>query len=223
MIVLVNPYILGTSAPSALSIASSNNNGSPTTTATASLTGVPAGALLVVCVANNSNTVDDCTVTGGSLTWTRRANAGLASGNNAEIHTAVFAAGGSITITPSWSGGLGGRMVTAFAVTGQEASLGGNAAIETGATTPSVTISTTRANSILFCITSDWNGQDGSSRTFRTPAGSSLTDQYYYHPNGDSSYYVYFYQCTTIQSYTVGMTAPGVQKAVTAVYEIRTP
>ena len=69
-----------------------------------SLTGVPAGALLVL-----TTTVDaipsDCNVSSSPvLTWTKRVDAGAANSDNAEIWTAVYSAGGAITVTSNWGG-----------------------------------------------------------------------------------------------------------------------
>ena len=76
------------------------------TAATAhSLTGVPAGALLVLATTADA-VPSNCNVSSSpSLTWTKRADAGAANSDNAEIWTAVYSAGGSITVTSNWGAG----------------------------------------------------------------------------------------------------------------------
>jgi uncharacterized protein YjdB len=63
---------------------------------------VPAGALLVLTTTADA-VVSDCSVSSSpALTWTKRVDAGATSSDNAEIWTAVYTAGGSITVTSNW-------------------------------------------------------------------------------------------------------------------------
>lgn len=177
---------------------------------------VPGGALLVVVTGVNSNTAVDCSVSSSpSLTWTKRVDAGGVNTDDAEIWTAPFAAGGSVTVTTSW--GQNEYFSVVYAIINNEIVLGGASGTETLASAPSVTVVTTRANSLLFGVTADWNGVDGASRTLRDAA----TESNYYHPNGGFTGYAYYKQATAIASHTLGLSAPTGEIAATAVLEIR--
>jgi len=204
-------------APPDLVIATSDTDTKVSTVAVANLTNVPDGALLVMttCITHTGPT--NCTVTSApSLVWTKQADAGGAAGDNCEIHTAVFTGGGKIDITSTWAAGNDHALVC-YAVLNAEAALGGANGTQTGTSAPSVDVTTTRINSILFAITVDWNGVDGASRTLRDTATETL----YYHPNGGITVYAYYKQCTTPILHTVGVSAPTGQVAATAVLEIR--
>lgn len=209
------------------------HNALSTGSLTHTLTSVTAGALLLVATASESDasggpglatpTVADST----GLTWTKRSDASAASSGNAEIWTAVFTAGGNTTVTVDWgvTGPTGPqRTSVCYVITGQESTLAGNQNTGTAQAAPSVAVTTTRANSIIFCVTSDWAAIAGA-RTYRTPSSISptldLEDQ-----TGAGSYncsYIYRYQATTATSYTVGISSPSTMQAGTAVYEVRTP
>ena len=145
-------------------------------------------------------------------------DAGATSSNNAEIWTAVYAAGGSISVTSNW--GAMSQASVLYVVTGAESVLGGASGIATLQSAPSVSVATTRANSILFGCTSDWNGVDGAARVLRDAA----TDRFYFR-NAAKGYTTYFYTkaTTAIGTYTEGVQSPAGQKASTAVLEIRCP
>jgi hypothetical protein len=185
-----------------------------------SLSGVPAGALLVLNTTNNTNAAPYNAIVTSSpaLTWTKRVDAGATSSNNAEIWTAVSAAGGSISVTSNW--GTAAQASVVYVVTGAESVLGGASGTATSQSAPSVSVTTTRANSILFGCTSDWNGIDGAARVLRDAA----TDRFYFR-NAAKGYTTYFYTKATTATgvYTEGVQSPTGQKAATAVLEIRCP
>jgi hypothetical protein len=204
-----------------LTLQSSNTQSGSAATVHA-LTSVPAGALLVVTTAAGSAQTN-CTVTSSpSLTWSRRIEASAASSGDAEIFTAVFTAGGSISVTSNW--GNQQQASVCHVVTGQESTLAGTTGSGTSQEFPSVAVTTTRANSILFCVTSDWNGNSGSTRTYR----SSAVEKFYYFSSNNVTAYHYTLAAATAQAYTMGLTAPSMQKTSvngggTAVLEIRGP
>ena len=180
-----------------------------------SLTSVPAGALLVL-----STTADaipsNCLVSSSpALTWTKRVDAGATSSDNAEIWTAVYAAGGAISVTSSWGAGNSQSSVC-YVVINAETTLSGAFNSATLQAAPSVTITTTRDNSILFNCTADWNSVDGTIRTFRDGA----TERLYYKDVNFASYH-YTKTAATIASYTEGISQPSTQSASTSVLEIR--
>ena len=161
----------------------------------------------------------NCIVTSTpSLTWTKRVDAGATSSNNAEIWTAVYAAGGSISVRSDW--GAVSQTSVVYTVLGAESVLGGASGTAVSQSAPSVPVTTTRENSILFGCTSDWNGIDGAARVLRDAA----TDRFYFR-NAAKGYTTYYYtkNTTAIGTYTEGVQSPTGQRAATAVLEIRCP
>ncbi len=189
-------------------------------TAVNSLTAVPAGALLVLTIAQADDIRDgaNATVTSSpALTWTKRADAGANGSGNAEIYTAVFTAGGTITVTSTWAFNLISAVV--YAVTNYDPALGGAAVSVSSQTLPSLGITTTRSNSIIFGVTSDWSAINGSARLYRDAATESL----YHFSTGIYTGYHYRKQTTTAGTYTEGLTAPTGMSAGTALLEIKGP
>ena len=186
---------------------------------THSLTNVPSGALIVISVQSEDDAGDASISSSPTLTWTKRADAPLTThSGNAEIWTAVYTAGGSITITSNF-GASSEQSSTAWVITGQESTLGGANATVSAQSAPSRTITSTRANSILICVSSDWNAVNGSSRAYRDNA----TEGYYYFSSTNTTGYHYYKLAATVTTYTEGLTAPTGQSAGTAVLEIRSP
>ena len=180
-----------------------------------SLAGVPAGALLVLSTTADA-LVSDCIVSSvPSLTWTKRVDAGAAQSDNAEIWTAVYTAGGAITVTSNW-GAENSETSVCYVVLNAEPILAG--AFGTGVlqTAPSVTVNTTRENSILFGCTADWKAINGATRTLRDAATERL-----YFKDGHYTTYHYTKAATIIAAYTEGVSIPSNQQASTAILEIR--
>ena len=179
------------------------------------LTGVPAGALLVLATTADA-IVSNCNVSSTpSLTWTKRVDAGATQSDNAEIWTAIYTAGGSITVTSNW-GGDNSQSSVCYIVLNAEPVLGGASAIATLQSAPSVTITTTRDNSIIFGCTADWKAINGATRTLRDAA----TERFYF-KDGNFTTYHYTKAATTIGAYTEGVSLPTGQQASTALLEIR--
>src|SRR6185503_11666972 len=89
---------------SAQTIASYNAQ-TGTTSTVHTLTSVPAGALLVLVTMGELHSSTYCSVSSSpSLTWTKRVDAEANNSGDAEIWTAVYTAGGSITVTSDWPG-----------------------------------------------------------------------------------------------------------------------
>ena len=170
-----------------------------TSAITQNLTGVPAGALLVLATTGDA-VPSDCIVSSSpSLTWTKRSDAGAAQSANAEIWTAVYAAGGSISITSNW-GSENSQASVCYVVLNAEPSLNGAFATDVLQSAPSVTITTTRDNSIIFGCTADWKAINGSTRTLRDAATERL-----YFKDGNYTTYYYTKAAATIGAYTEGV------------------
>jgi hypothetical protein len=210
LVVTVNP--VGSQQP--VTIQSSNTK-TGTAATVHSLTAVPAGALLVLATTADA-VVSNCIVSSSpALTWTRRADAGATSSDNTEIWTAVYSAGGAITVTSNW-GGDNSQSSVCYVVLNAESTLGGASATGVLQTAPSVTITTTRANSIIFGCTADWKAIDGTTRTLRDAATERL-----YFKDGNFTTYHYTKAAGSIAAYTEGVSLPTGQQASTALLEIR--
>ncbi len=184
---------------------------------THSLTNVPPGALLVLTTSHGTH-LENATITSSpSLTWTKRAEASEDESGDAEIYTAVFSTGGNISVTSTWVGFSYLQSSTCYVIINQESSLGGATGIGEGQAAPNVSVTTTRAKSLLIGVSSDWNAINGSSRTYR----NSATETNYSYGLGDMTGYHYYYLAPTITSYTTGLSAPTGQSAGTCIIEIR--
>lgn len=185
--------------------------------------GVPAGALMVLtCAAADDSTVaTTVNITGTTLTWTKRVtNTAAVHSGSKEVWTAPCPAGGTVTPTCTWVGSTQASSAVLYYVTGQEAVTGGtnNEATLQGA--PSVAVTTGRNNSVLFCVSSDWNAVAPGTPTYRDSATQQLL-----HNLSPSTYvgYHYYKITTTLGSYTEGISSPSTMAAGTGVYEVRTP
>jgi glucose/arabinose dehydrogenase len=200
--------------PSPLTIQTTDTK-SGTNATTHSLTGVPAGALLVLTTTADAVPGNAAVSSNPALTWTKRSDAGATSSDNAEIWTATYAAGGAISVSSSWGAGNSQASVC-YVIVGAEPTLGGASATAVSQASPSVAITTTKDNSIIFGCTADWKAVNGATRTLRDGA----TERFYFK---DGNYTTYFYTkaAATIGSYTEGVSAPTGQQASTALLEIR--
>jgi hypothetical protein len=98
-------FTTGTTAPQSPVTIQTFNTKTGTAATVHSLTAVPAGALLVLATGADA-VPSNCAVSSSpSLTWTKRVDAGATNSDNAEIWTAVYSAGGAITVTSSWGAG----------------------------------------------------------------------------------------------------------------------
>ena len=192
----------------------SSNTKTGTAATAHSLTGVPAGALLVLTTTSDA-VVSNCSVSSSpSLTWTKRVDAGATSSDNAEIWTAVYTAGGSITVTSNW--GAVSQASVCYVVLNAEPALNGVFGTAVSQSAPSVTITTTKENSIIFGCTADWKAINGATRTLRDAATERL-----YFRDGHYTTYHYTKAATSIAAYTEGVSLPTGQQASTALLEIR--
>ena len=103
-----------------------------------------------------------------------------------------------------------------YVVLNAESTLGGASATAVLQAAPSVTITTTRENSIIFGCTADWKAINGATRTLRDAATERL-----YFKDGNYTTYHYTKAATAIAAYTEGVSLPTGQQASTALLEIR--
>jgi hypothetical protein len=213
--VTVNAAVAGGASPVVSAV---NTQFSRTGTSINTLTGVPAGALLVLSVAQESDMfIPSPTITSSpALTWTKRVDAEAITSGNAEIYTAVYPAGGSITVNSYWVSGALSSVV--YVITNYDpASYTGASSVVNLQTVPSLAITTTQSNSLIIGITSDYSAISGASRVYRDGATESFYDF------GAGAYAAYHYRkpTTTTGTYTEGLTAPTGMKAGTALLEIK--
>ncbi|MBL7743699.1 MAG: heparin lyase I family protein [Chitinophagaceae bacterium] len=182
---------------------------------THSLVNVPAGALLVLTTSCESSSKDATITSTPSMTWTKKVQAHKSLSGDAEIFTATYAAGGSITINSTWPDGE--MSSVAYVIINQEATDGGAFKAATLQTSPSVPANTTKENSLLICVTSDWKAIDGTKREYRDNATEVL------YANGSRTYstYHYYKDAGAITTYREGLTLPTGQSAGTCVLEVR--
>jgi hypothetical protein len=194
---------------------------------THALTGVPAGALLVVTAANeldNNGGLGVITVAGGGLTWTSQASAYTISSGNCRIYTAVFAAGGSISVAVTNAAGGSNQPAASsvcYVITGQESTLGGASTSATAQNQPNVSLTTTRASSLIFCVCSDWNARAGTptARLGTITLNHDLTTANYRGVHIKHT-------ATTATAYGMGYTGAntgGNNACGVCLYEVRTP
>jgi hypothetical protein len=182
---------------------------------THALTGVPAGALLVLATTSDAVPSNAVVSSTPALTWTKRVDAGATSSDNSEIWTALFTAGGTITVTSNWGGDVSQASVC-YVVLNAEPTLSGAFATAVTQASPSVAITTTRESSIIFGCTADWKAVNGATRTLRDAASERL-----YYRDGNYTTYFYTKSAATVATYTEGISAPTGQQAATALLEIR--
>ncbi len=188
---------------------------SGTSRTTHSLRSVPAGALLVLTTSNETSLQDASISSSPSLTWTKKGQAHKENSGDAEIYTAVFPAGGSINVTSTWP--MGATASALYVVINQESTLGGSVQSAVSQSSASVNIATTKANSLLLGVTSDWKAVDGSKRSYLSGANEIL------YTNGAQTYstYHYYKNAASQATYKLGLNTPSGMSAGTVVLEVR--
>ena len=159
--------------------------------------------------------VSNCSVTSSpALTWTKRVDAGATNSDNAEIWTAVFTAGGTISVTSNW--GAYSQANVCYIVLNADPVLSGAFGTAVSQSAPSVTITTTRRKQHHFWMYCRWNRADGTTRTLRDAATERL-----YFRDGNFTTYHYTKAAAAVAAYTEGVSLPTGQQASTALLEIR--
>ena len=197
------------------------DTGTGTTSAECSMS-VNSGEKLVVSGAAETQTPANVSISSSpTLTWTQAAVNSTNLGGSTKIWTAEASSAGTLTATVAATGS-GASSCVLYAITGAEATLGGATATNGTdvQTVPSVSITTTRAGSLIFAVASDWNAVTGTE-TYRTPPTHTERLDDYTNPSQYRGYH-YTATATTTGSYTMGMTAPTGQGANTVLLEVRT-
>lgn len=173
---------------------------------------VTAGDLLVIVGSSEDASRTLNTPTGGSLTYTLHQSVVVTDYTTAYVWTAVCTSTTSITVTITVAG-TGDIRAWGFNVLRfQKAGVGASTKTNVLSGAPTVTLTTTRNNSAIVMLNSDWNSQDGASRTYRTNAGTFTEQTYFRDAARYATYNGYYANAGTAAGYAVGLTAPGSQK-----------
>lgn len=169
---------------------------------------ISSGDVLVAVAASEMHATLSLTETGAGSATLRQSSALV---DYSAVSGWTYVAPSNETVTVSFASNLAwfGGNVVRFSGSGGI----GASAVATGASgSPSVSLTTTQANSAIVVIVSDWNATAGT-QTFTTAAGTptALTDF-----PGDAAHYgvaiAYYADVGAIGSKTVGMSAPTGQK-----------
>jgi hypothetical protein len=194
-----------------------NTNTSPKTTA--SIT-VQTGDVLIAFAANPDLSFGDISIAGGGLTWTQQRKTTTSSAVEVWLWSATATSNTSFTVsfTQTGSASVFGGNVLVFR---NSAGIGASAMTVAPNSAPSLNLTTTAANSAIVVINGDWNGRDGSTRTWRTvnsitptpppPTGNGLEVTYFQNTIDYGVYGAYYSDVGAAGIKTVGLTVPSNQ------------
>jgi len=176
-----NPFTVSAAAPFGIDKSSTGYTNSNSATVTVTLTGCAANDVIIVVGSGNSgsNTVSSVSDNLGThLSWAERASVDSSGHQRISEWYAVFSAGGSITITVTFSSGdsTNGLTAVAFAISGANTANpfdthSGLPYTNTGSgTTPSITgVATTNAHDMIIGL------QGSRAATTETAAGTGVS------------------------------------------------
>lgn len=180
------------------------------------------GDVLVVIGMCPDQVVTMGTPSGGSLTYTLQQEVNVANYTRVAMWTATATAATTfnVTITRGGSDFMWGMTVLRFSGV---SAVGASTKTNVASGAPSLALTTTQANSAIVVANSDWVPVDGSSRTWRTPSGSTaISERSYAHdPSNYTVYAGYHSDAGATGSKTVGLTAPSGQKYSIVALELK--
>jgi hypothetical protein len=184
----------------------------------------PLSLLVAVTLSGQSASITGNVVTNTptSVAWTNRQENTLANTGDMSISTAYFPAGGDTVVTVTAAGNQSsGCRTLVYAVTGHDESTFGGASNKAQATSgsASVSLTTTRENSLVIVGTADFNAVNGNHRVYRRP-GQSLTEDFYGDFGGGTTYFSHYIMPSTGAA-THGLTSPSGQAYGIGAIEIR--
>jgi len=183
---------------------------------------VVAGDLLVIVGGSEDASRTLGTPTGGGLTYTLRQSILVANYCAVYIWTAPCPTTTSVTVSITVGGSAGIKAWGFNVLRFRNASVGASSKTNVSSGAPSLGLTTTRENSAVVFMNSDWAAQDGASRTYRTTGVGTFTEQTYYRdPDRYTTYNGYYANVGVVAAKTVGLTAPGSQKYAIASIEIQ--
>jgi hypothetical protein len=214
--------VAGTSGTSRPDVAAKYDSGywsSPSKTFTCS--NIPAGALLVACTASgrSADVATNVVTSTGGLTWTNRRENAVVNTGDVSVSTAYYAAGGTIDVTVTGNAGYARTIV--YAITGHdEATYGGAHNMATATTgSASVSLTTTRENSLVLVVAGDYNEVNGNFRSWKKPGVNWVEDVY--GDFGESVVYFSHSHISNAGANTFGLNSPSGQAYGIVAIEIR--
>jgi hypothetical protein len=195
-----------------------NNATSPKS---ASVTVANGDALVVIAITEDESRSLG-TPTGGGLTYTLQEEVNVTDYTHVYVWTALSASSQSFTLDVAHASGDNtmwyGLIVLRFS---SVSSIGAAEKTNVSSGAPSLSITTTSANSSLVIASGDWNATDGTARTWRSVNGSAATETTYFR---DASHYTvytgYHSDAGSTGAKTVGLSAPSGQKYAIAAVEL---
>lgn len=184
-------------------------SGNNTTSLVSSAITVANGDVLVVKVATADQLSPSIgTTTGGSQTFTQRANVSISSKCAVRILTAVVTGSpGTVTVTQAFGGTGGYHSMVVERWTGAQlaATPATNGTTTGNSIGPSATLTTVAANSVVTWVDADWAARAPGVTAYR----SSATEDGI-HDGSTANYVAYFawQVAATIGSQTIGLTTP---------------
>jgi hypothetical protein len=126
----------------------------------------------------------------------------------------------AVTTTLTSSGGAAVYGGDALLFRGSDG-IGASSKTNNASGAPSLSLTTTVANSAIVVGIVDWSALDGAGRTWRTGAGAFTETTYSTTVGQMTCYGGYHADAGPIGTYTVGLTAPGAQKYAIVACEVR--
>jgi hypothetical protein len=167
--------------------------------------------------------VTTSTATGSTSAWTKPQDVGANSGEaEAAVAWATATATGNVTVTTSRAGGTIPWGATVYVI--RDASgVGASAAHATsGGSTPSLSITTTQANSLLIWGSFDWNAVTPGTPTYRANFGANTETRAAVFVSGQYTVYNCYHADTgATGTAAVGMTLPSGQLPAMVALEIK--
>jgi hypothetical protein len=182
------------------------------------LVSLPANSFLVVCWADTGANLNSPTIgSNPALTWVTNAIAKGVNSGNCSIMSAVFAAGGDIYITNKIGANVGENMVYVF--TGTETVPAGVTRTNAAVKPATSTITTTRNNSVVVGVISDFTPTTGAA-TWNDSPTIQLDDLH----GGVARFFFFTETVAVAGATTIGLTAPtGSAQEGICLLEVRTP
>lgn len=194
---------------------------SATSPKSASVTVANGDALVVIAIVEDDSR-SLATPSGGGLTYTLQEEIAVTDYTHLYVWTALSTSGQTFTLSVSHSSGDNTMWYGFIALRfSSVTSIGAAEKTNVSSGAPSLSITTTSANSSLVVANGDWNATDGTSRTWRSVNGSAATETTYFR---DASHYTvytgYHTDAGATGAKTVGLSAPSGQKYAIAAVEL---
>lgn len=174
------------------------------------------GDVFVVAIQIENNNPASMSLSGASLTWTLQQSIAVTSYCKSYLYTSNVLTGAvsaqNITATRGAGGGTLRWGVTAMRWSGTSgAGIGASNKANASTGLPSLSLTTTQANSAIVVANGDWNAVSGSSRAWGTSAGTYTEVAYDFTASVATFYDGYYADAGAVGSKTINMTAPSGQ------------